>query len=256
LKNKEKNLTPPYFVYAPPDFGDVSYHYRAPKPPYAGAESWKCSVYYYWWLYLKRNDDYRLTCEEGGNGACAELYRKFGDIYEGDFKAWWNKHWELFAEPVAVVAHTDQRQGFDSAITLRIDLKAKRNRVLDDIRFILADIQADLDQERVTSDAHYPVETNPMLSSLHQHLVVWDMKKINEWVDDAVLADIADIRVNHVVDGSTAEQARVRLNDREVARITSEVKRRKVQAAQRHLRVAEQYIQNAGLGRFPYRLGR
>lgn len=256
LKTKEKNLTPPYFVYAPPDFGDVPYHYRAPNPPYPQAEGWKCSVYYYWWLYLKRNDDYRLTCEQGGDGPCADLYRDFGNIYAADFRTWWSSHWQLFAEPIAVVEQDNQHAPFDRPLTLTIDLQAKRNRVLDDIRFILTEMQADLVQDRVVSEAHYAIETNPVLSALHQHLVVWDMKKLNEWVDDAVLADLADIRVNHVVNGSTAEQARIRFDDREVARITSEVKRRKVQAAQRHIRTASQYIQNAGLGRFPYRLGR
>lgn len=245
---------PPYFVYAPPDFEDGFYPYRLPNPPYANAEKWKCSVYYYWWLYLRRNADYQLTCAQNGRGPCAELFRDFGNIYEQDFRTWWQSNWELFAEPVAVVADEHQNKRFQRSITLTIDLDAKRNRVLDDVRAILIDQQADLDQERVTSGATYPVETNPVLSALHQHLAVWDMKGLNPWVTDAVLADLTNIRVNYVVNGLTAEQAE--LTGRDPVRIISEVKRRKVQALQRHLRVAEQHIKFAGLGRFPYRLGR
>ena len=254
LKNKEKNLAPPHFVYAPPDFGDAPYSYRRPSPPYANAAPWKCSVYYYWWLYLQRNADYRLTCENGGHGPCAELYRDFGNPYGRDFRSWWREHWPLFAEPVAVVPVEATEQAFTRSITLRIDLDAKRNRILDDIRAILTDRQADLDHDRVSSDAKYPVETNPVLSALHQHLAVWDMKQLNPWVSDAVLADLSDIRVNHVVNGFTAQQAE--MTGRDPVPIISEVKRRKVQALQRHLRIAEQYIANAGLGRFPYRTGR
>lgn len=253
LINKEKNLMQPYFVYAPPDFDDGHYPYRLPNPPYPNAEKWKCSVYYYWWLYLRRNTNYRLTCDQDGNGPCADLYRDFGNIYDHDFRSWWSEHWKLFAEPVAV-ALGDESTRFQRSITLRIDLDAKRNRILDDVRAILVDHQAEYDQSRVSSDAVYPVETNPVLSALHQHLAVWDIKALNPGVSDAVLADLTNIRVNHVVNGLTAEQAE--MTGRDSVRIISEVKRRKVQALQRHLRIAEQYIENVGMGRFPHRLGR
>lgn len=254
LINKEKILMSPYFVYAPPDFDDGFYPYRLPNPPYPNAEKWKCSVYYYWWLYLRRNANYQLTCEQGGRGPCAELYRDFGNIYEGDFRSWWQEHWKLFAEPIAVTSSDDVHTVFERSITIRIDLDAKRSRVLDDVRNILAEQQADLDQDRIASSATYPVETNPVLSALHQHLAVWDMKGLNPWVSDAVLADLSNIRVNHVVNGLTAQQAE--MTGRDPVRIISEVKRRKVQALQRHLRVAEQHIKYAGLGRFPHRVGR
>lgn len=211
-------------------------------------------MYYYWWLYLRRNDHYRMTCEQGGVGPCAELYRDFGDIHACDFETWWQTHWQLFAEPAAITDGASSSVAFERSITVTIDLDAKRNRVLDDLRNVLTAQQAELEQDRVISDARYPVETNPVLSALHQHLHVWDMKRLNPMINDAVLADLADIRVNHVVNGITAEQAEILGKD--PVRIISEVKRRKVQAAQRHMRVAEQYIKYAGLGRFPYRTGR
>lgn len=254
LKTKEKNLVQPYFVYAPPNFGEPDFVYRQPKPPHPDAPDWKCSVYYYWWLYLQRNEDYRQTCEAGGKGPCADLYRDFGNIFETDFRSWWDRHWHLFAEPVAVVAAGSGTPSFKRSITLEIDLDAKRSRLLDELRGILTELQADAEQDRVVSEAQYPVETNPVLSALHQHLVVWDMKQLNPWVGDAVLADLADIRVNHVVNGFTAEQAK--LVGRDPAPIISEVRRRKMQTAQRHLRIAAQYIEHVGKGRFPYRVGR
>ena len=209
LKNKDNFVFPPYFVYAPPDFGQAPYPYRLPKAPYSDAPGWKCSVYYYWWLYLRRNDDYRLTCEQDGVGTCATLYRDFGDIYADDFQSWWQTHWDLFAERQVVTSGASGSAAFERSITVTIDLDAKRNRVLDELRNVLTAQQAELEQDRVTSDARYPVETNPVLSALHQHLHVWDMKRLNPWISDAVLADLADIRVNHVVNGVTAEQAEI-----------------------------------------------
>jgi len=254
LKNKENFLLPPYFVFAPPDFGDAPYPYRLPKPPHASAPGWKCSVYYYWWLYLRRSADYKQTCEQDGVGPCADLYRDFGNIHASDFQTWWENHWQLFVEPTAVANSEDVSISFERSINLTIDLTAKRNRILDDIRNILSEQQSVQEQDRVVSNARYPVETNPVLSALHQHLIVWDMRQLNPSVSDAVLADLADIRVNHVVNGVTAEQAE--MIGKDPVRIISEVKRRKMQAAQRHIRTADQYIKNAATERFPYRTGR
>lgn len=254
LKNKENFLTRPYFVYAPPDFEDGPYPYRRPNPPYADAPPWKNSVYYYWWLYLQRNDDYRRTCEANGQGPCAALYCDFGDIYAADFRTWWDGHWQLFAEPPALAADPDAATAFEEPLTLCLDLRAKRSRLLDDLRELLTELQSEADQERVTSTAKYPVVTNPILSALYQHLYVWDIKQLNPTVSDAVLADLADVRVNHVVNGVTAEQAKI--VGRDPVPIISEVRRRKMQAVQRHLRIAAQYIENVGRGLFPDREGR
>jgi len=245
---------PPHFVYAPPDFETDFYAYRSPVPPYPDAPRWQQSVYYYWWLYLRRNADYRETCLSDGKGPCADLYRDFGNIYEVEFSSWWENHWHLFAERDAIVDATVSDLQFDRSLTLRLDLTAKRSRLLEELRHLITNVQSETDQARVASTAKYPVATNPILSSMHQHLVVWDMKQMNPSVADPVLADISDIRVNHVVDGLTAEQAR--LTGRDATYIISEVKRRKTQAAQRHIRIADQYIENAGKGIFPQRIGR
>jgi len=48
------------------------------------------SVYYYWFEYLRRNEDYKQHCEEkNGNKQIAKLYDDFGDIYSVDFRKWW-----------------------------------------------------------------------------------------------------------------------------------------------------------------------
>ena len=63
-------------------------------------EEWKRTVYYQWWDYLRAHDGYRETCEAGGKGEFAELYKDFGDIHTMDFPTWWRRKGRaLFGEP-------------------------------------------------------------------------------------------------------------------------------------------------------------
>jgi hypothetical protein len=54
---KSRANRPLFFVYAPPLKGKRPSNRRAVEPPYQGAPAWKCSVYYYWWEYLRRHED-------------------------------------------------------------------------------------------------------------------------------------------------------------------------------------------------------
>src|SRR5262249_16591704 len=93
------NRTRPYrrnFPYQSPTFGTK-------KHPKSG----KDSVYYWWWEYLRRNPQYRKTCESGGLGPLADLYKDFGDVRNDNFKAWWKENDRgamLFARPPAEVS--------------------------------------------------------------------------------------------------------------------------------------------------------
>jgi len=64
-------------------------------------EPFKDSVYFLWFEFLKRSEKYRLCCERGGEGDLSDIYADFGDIYNVDFKTWWQKDSRgarLFAE--------------------------------------------------------------------------------------------------------------------------------------------------------------
>ena len=71
---------------------------------------------------------------------------------------------------------------------------------------------------------------------------------------DSELADIAGILVNEVVNGETI--AELQAEDLPTRDLERAIKRRKQLAVQRHLRIAEQYIENVVLGKFPSREGR
>jgi hypothetical protein len=58
------------------------------------------SPYYWWFRFLQLNERYRKTEAEGGRGRLATIYADFGDVYEVNFRDWWETHFKLFAEPL------------------------------------------------------------------------------------------------------------------------------------------------------------
>ena len=59
------------------------------------------SHYYYWFQFLRRNEDYMACCAAGGAGELAWLYEHFGDVSNDNFKEWWTKDargYRLFSE--------------------------------------------------------------------------------------------------------------------------------------------------------------
>jgi hypothetical protein len=86
------------------------------------------------------------------------------------------------------------------------------------------------------------------------HLRVWDAKRHNPDATLEELADIAGIKVNETVNNETLNTPLNRYSNDYIRRV---VKRRKELAVQRHLRIAEQYIQNvAERETFPLRTTR
>jgi len=82
MKNTRK-VPPRHFPYQHPTFGTD----KKPRTP----RHWEDTVYYLWWAYLKRNEDYLKTCESKGKGKFSALYKDFGDVRGDSFKKWWNE---------------------------------------------------------------------------------------------------------------------------------------------------------------------
>ncbi|MDQ2091156.1 hypothetical protein [Marimonas arenosa] len=272
------------FVFAPPAFeGLKSAFLREVKPPFPDAPGWQCSVYYYWYEYLRRHKGYEETCLNDGNGPCAKEFVTFGDVHALNFGEWWGERFWLFEErrPVRRLkrAPTLDSRGFPvdrDTLYLEIDLTAPPTQLFRDLKEEIW-VQRMAAEERAQraaatraakrkkplpdlrlgpqkSTAHFPVETKPVLSALHEHLLVWDARKANPDAEDAEIADLAGIRVNQVVDGETiASRSLLKLPSDDIEKV---LRRRKQLAVQRHLRIARQYIDNVVKGRFPLRTGR
>lgn len=246
-----------FFVYAPPLKGVRPSKRRAVQPPYKNAPPMHCSVYYYWWEYLRRHEGYRRTCERGGKGKYARLYADFGDVHATDFWTWWRTHSELFSEPLprqVELADTSAKCP-DNTVLVSVPLENRAALSARQFRRLIEPLVQVKKKSVTVSRARYPVATKPLLPSLHQHLKVWDARLAHPLLDDWELADVAAVAVNHVVqDGLTLSQRKsAGMKTERAERI---LKRRKQLAVQRHLRIAAQYVENVGKGQFPLRDGR
>jgi hypothetical protein len=80
----------PKYIGTPPDLASVD------------DEGLLQSPFYWWWQYLRNNPEYLETCQHGGRGELADLYRDFGDVRDPDFRGWWGEdganHGRLFEE--------------------------------------------------------------------------------------------------------------------------------------------------------------
>lgn len=256
-----------FFVYAPPLRGTRPSKRKPPNPPYKGAPSWKCSVYYYWWAYLRRHEGYRQCCLKGGGGDYAKLYADFGDIHaHDDFWRWWSKeaHSELFCEPNArKIRVLNANSKFeptlsDDTLALELPLEVRSTYLIAAIRTVLKQHAAQAKAAKRVSRARYPVATKPVLTSLHQHLMVYDAHRANPKLKLYEIYDLvhqeAGLYVSETVEGETVAQLRkLDLPYNDVLRV---VHQRKANLVRRHLRIAEQYIENAAKGLFPSRKNR
>ena len=255
----KKSEKPFFFVYAPPLLGVRKSRRKEPQPADPKSERWKWSVFYYWWEYLRRHEGYRQTCEAGGIGQFAKLYADFGDVHSCDFWSWWKTHSHLFAEPEAREAKpfdpSDMQEDDQSEfIYIRIPRENPLKLTLKQVTRIVKPKLVKRERNKIITQARYKVAAKPLLVSLDKHLKVWDARRDNPDATLEELADIAGIKVEETVNHETLNTPFNRYSNDYIRRV---VKRRKELAVQRHLRIAEQYIQNvAEQEKFPYRTSR
>ena len=225
---------------------------NAPTPPYKGAPGYKCSVYYYWWRFLKLSPDYRKTCEQGGRGPCSALYDDFGSLYDTGFPEWWDQHWHLFVEPAAA-AITDDITVFDDQADI-LTIKLDRSRGPEAIKRSLEALHLQIHyperrDAQPRSAASYPVFARPILMTLHRQLKVYRLKTRFADAPDAQIADWAGVTVSNRLDGLTERQL-VKAGI-PTDRLHANMRRAKNRVVQRDYRMACSLIENAAKGVFP-----
>jgi hypothetical protein len=252
-----ETLTAAYEVFpsAPPPFPGAPYRPRPLVSPFAGAERWKCSVYYFWWEYLRRHQGYKTTCANGGNGEYANLFKDFGDIHSTDFPTWWWQHLQLFTvvgdirigqDPVR--ARKELRPGH---LLIEIPFARTTAQMARVFRHELEEVMRNGLKSKMLEAIRYVPAARCYLPALFDHLRVWDARQQNPLASPAELADLAQLDVTLPFEVSDIQRLRREgLSVRDLERHNA---RAKQLAVQRHLRVAQQYIDNAALGQFPVR---
>ena len=237
------------YVFPPPQFDDLAYNYKMPTPPFKGAETWKCSLYYFWYEYLRRHDGYRKTCLSNGKGKYAKLYNDFGDVHQLSFIDWWREYFCLFQEPRAIrrvdrerILNTLGAKFVSTKLYIEIDLShdlQKLSHEFNEVAWIYKNVMLDyiknekeisknIKSDEVTnrgkihrsqiSQAIYPVYANPTLSSLYEHLRIWDIHIANPTATAVDIANIADIRVNNIVQGENIRELK-KLNPLQISNV-------------------------------------
>ena len=244
------------FPFAPPEYPGAPFRSQRPAPPYPGAPGWQCSVYYFWWEYLRRNTAYRDTCEQGGEGEHAKLYNWFGDVHATDFDTWWWEHMWLFTfvSEVQNIALSKKWHLESEGVFLHVGYARSKSEMVAAAREEIMRIpQRELTAE-LRKAIRFKPSSRPVLRSLHQYLLVWDAKVENPDLSDAELFDKAGLDSDLPFSPTDITQLKAQgagVKDLERANL-----RAKSLIVQRHLRIAKQYVDNVVLGRFPYREGR
>lgn len=168
------------FAYPHPTFGRSKLNKLA--------EPFKNSVYYLWWEFLRRNEDYRRCCESGGKGKLSKLYADFGDIYATDFKTWWqtnDRGKELFAEArgldFMLIRSADQLTLTEGVLTVQVPLYLPKEHLRKRFRKLLDEhhegrrgIRTNLE-----STARYPIIGHVDVHALQKYLRAWDIREQN-----------------------------------------------------------------------------
>lgn len=241
------------FPYAPPHYPGAPYRARLPQPPYDGAEEWKCSVYYYWWEYLRRNEEYRETCRLDGEGKHPVLYRWFGNVHGGDFHDWWWSRYHLFTFRSEAINIARNGKGYleSEGVFLHVGYARSKSEMIASAREQIMKISQKEITDELRRTIRFKPAARPVLRSLHQHLLAWDARLEHPNADDADICDIADLDVS--LPYSLEEIASLRADGLKVTDLEKANRRAKQLTVQRHLRIATQYIDNVVLGEFPKR---
>jgi hypothetical protein len=238
---------PRKFPHQTPRFGTK----QAPKPDY----HWQDNFYYLWWSYLKRNKSYLKSCENGGEGEFAGLYKDFGDVRGDNFKEWWLKDGRgarLFAEPSLpekerILRPGDEVPPEESSFTVTFPLYLSKRFMLRSFSSMLKQLKHHEGkigyQDSKRSKAKYQVLGNPTVASLKLGLLIYDMKRskpnLRLWQIGNMLDEVAP-NAHFVEDESKKNRG-----------FFTEQKNILNAAVSRYLKKVQRTIENVGQGIFP-----
>lgn len=237
-----------YFRYAPPltDLDEIS-DGELPNRPYPKAAKHERSVYFYWWAFLRENQAYLACCEAEGKGPMSELYADFGDVRGDSFMDWWRSGKRLlFCEPeeakiVSYLSPPTEPIG-DDRVLVSIPVTGDLDRTMAELRKMLKRAFEHERRQRsqatgathAYSRARYPVFTKPVLTALHDRLIVYRARQKYpdaSWYDIGVEAGFAGRTSGETGDADHRNRVRA--------------------AVGRAFAEAKALIHNVGEGRFP-----
>ena len=151
-------------------------------------EPFRNSVYYFWWEFLRRNDAYKKCCSKGGIGKLSSLYQDFGDVFNTDFKTWWNndsRGVSLFAEELlpdfGLISDMEDFVNNSNILYIQVPLALPKRYLSNEFQKILRKFHQGKKGVRTnkSSTAKYPITGHVDIPALDKCLRVYDYYTLN-----------------------------------------------------------------------------
>lgn len=230
-----------------PTFGRERKPFNEENPPQTVLDS----PYYWWFMFLRLNADYKATCKAKGKGKCAELYKDFGDVHKVNFKEWWTERAHLFAEPkkgyrMMVATNSKEIAPFDDEEVLNLVVpltwsqrslkKAFTSLVLNKVEKGRKGVSLE------KSEAKYPLGSKWHIEALKTAYKIYIEKNKETNGEKVAWADIA-IRVRLPM--------AIGIKEKSLSKQTSDIRRTLTILAKRHYSRAEAFIKASTTKTFP-----
>ncbi len=249
----KKTIKSPQLIFSTrsyPIFGRSKQPFDELNPPKTVTDS----PYYWWFMFLRLNKDYESTCKARGKGACAELYKDFGDIYKTNFKDWWKEKAHLFAEPnkgyrMAIANSLNEIAPFgnDEVINLVVPLTWSRRSLLKSFTsHVLNKIEKGKRGVSVEkSDAPYRLSGKWSVIALSSAYNVY-VEKIKADAESKKIA-LADIAIRAKIPYAKKENAKEGVKNK----FTVDIRATLTVLANRHLKRAYKFVESSSSNLFP-----
>ena len=177
-----------YFRHAPPilerTIDLAAYPAKRPQPPYKDAKGWHCSVYYFWWAFLKENTAFRSGQFAGTDTPEGRVARHFRDVGTMNFPNWWiNVGRFLFAEPrdegIRVEMLPVDAPSLEGRVLLSVPFNGDTERTLSELRSVLSAAFEAQGLASSASRARFPVAQTTPLHALYRRYQVWCARRDN-----------------------------------------------------------------------------
>lgn len=230
------------FAYKHPTFG----RNKAEK----SQERFKNSVYYLWWEFLRRSDEYKKCCSAGGKGKLKNIYQSFGDVFTTDFKSWWqtNEHGAyLFAEQLPPkfqpIKSMPDEVTMNQVMVLQVPMALPKRLLMAEFQKLLNKHHSGKKGRRnnVSSTARYPVTGHIDTVALQKCLRVYDMQIANP-----------KMRLWQITQTCKAIKRDAFIEDGDTQAIITNKKLILANTASRLIKKAKLIISNTEQGKFPY----
>jgi hypothetical protein len=209
------------------------------------------SPIYWWFMCLRASDEYRICCENSGNGPLWATFVDFGDIFKEDFSMWYMKRGrKLFGEsrPFKKVQAFETRRELDElqakpdSLVLQIPLNIRKQTVMRQIGRILKKAYEgrDIDIWEQSTAKRQIIKSRVKMKTVELLLKIHEIRNTNLTATNYQIGRMAGIELDILARDTSGIDYDDALE-----------RRRMTFAVSRYLKQAKQLIKNAERGIFP-----